>query len=100
MPISVELSCQQAFADLEALSGPWQDAWETSDPDLAALLLRLFGTHLQVHSDRIMKAMILERLDQEIQPHIEQLPTEHGRSDLASSNWPQPSKRGQFRGFH
>ena len=23
-----------------------------------------------------------------------------GRSDLASSNWPQPSKRGQFRGFH
>ena len=67
MPISVELRCQQAFADLEALSGPWQDAWETSDPDLAALLLRLFGTHLQVHSDRIMKAMILERLDQEIQ---------------------------------
>tara|TARA_B000000565_G_scaffold216119_1_gene169864 strand:+ start:2452 stop:2661 length:210 start_codon:yes stop_codon:yes gene_type:complete len=63
MPISVELSCQQAFADLEALSGPWQDAWETSDPDLAALLLRLFGTHLQAHSDRIMKAMIFERLD-------------------------------------
>ena len=62
MPISVELSCQQAFADLEALSGPWQDAWETSDPDLAALQLRLFGTHLQVHSDRIMKAVILERL--------------------------------------
>ena len=59
MPISVELSCQH----LEALSGPWQDAWETSDPDLAALLLRLFGTHLQVHSDRIMKAMIFERLD-------------------------------------
>ena len=52
---------------LDALSGPWQDAWETSDPGLAALLLRLFGTHLQVHSDRIMKAMILERLDQEIQ---------------------------------
>jgi hypothetical protein len=25
--------------------------------------LRLFGTHLQVHSDRIMKAMIFERLD-------------------------------------
>ncbi len=63
MPISVELRCQQAFADQEALSGPWQDAWETSDPDLAALLLRLFGTHLQVHSDRIMKAMIFERLD-------------------------------------
>ena len=62
MPISVELSCQQAFADLEALSGPWQDPWDTSDPDLAALLLRLFGTHLQVHSDRIMKAVILERL--------------------------------------
>ena len=33
------------------------------DGDLAALLLRLFGTHLQVHSDRIMKAMIFERLD-------------------------------------
>ena len=63
MPISVELSCQQAFADLKTLSRPWQDAWETSDPDLAALLLRLFGTHLQVHSDRIMKAMIFERLD-------------------------------------
>ena len=63
MPISVELSCQQAFADLEGLYGPWQDAWETSGPDLAALLLRLFGTHLQVHSDRIMKAMIFERLD-------------------------------------
>ena len=63
IPISVELSCQQALADLEALSGPWQDAWETSDLDLAALLLRLFGTHLQAHSDRIMKAMIFERLD-------------------------------------
>lgn len=34
---------------------------------LLPLLLRLFGTHLQVHSDRIMKAMVLERLDQEIQ---------------------------------
>tara|TARA_B100000674_G_C37054260_1_gene564364 strand:+ start:209 stop:457 length:249 start_codon:yes stop_codon:yes gene_type:complete len=76
MPISVELSFQQAFADLEALSGPWQDAWETSDPDHAALLLRLFGTHLQVHSDRIMKAMVLEQLDQEIQRQIAQLPAE------------------------
>ena len=63
MSISIGVSCHQAFADLEALSGPWQDARKTSDPDLAALLLRVFGTHLQVHNDRIMKAMILERLD-------------------------------------
>tara|TARA_B100000161_G_scaffold230604_1_gene177972 strand:- start:424 stop:711 length:288 start_codon:yes stop_codon:yes gene_type:complete len=55
--------CCRKAAICAGQTGAWQDAWETSDPDLAALLLRLFGTHLQVHSDRIMKTMIFERLD-------------------------------------
>ena len=71
-----------------------------SDPDQAALLLRLFGTHLQVHSDRIMKAMILERLDQEIQPHIEQLPTEQSVDQIwRHQTGPSPQNGASFVGF-
>ena len=69
MLISFELICQQAFADLEALSEAWQDAWETPDPELAAVTLRLFGAHMVMQSKRLLHAMICERLDCVDAPH-------------------------------
>ena len=59
MLMSVELSCQQAFADLEALSGPWQDAWNTCDGELAAIALRLLLTHMVNTNRRLEMAMVL-----------------------------------------
>ena len=69
MSICFELCCQQAFAELEALSEPWQEAWEKPDPELAAVTLRLFGAHMVMQSKRLLHAMICERLDCLDAPH-------------------------------
>ena len=63
--ISVEQTCAEGFEDLQPLAQPWQDAWETPDPELAAVTLRLFGAHMVMQSQRLLHAMICERLDRE-----------------------------------
>ena len=67
MPITISVSqtCAEGFEDLQLTAEPWQDAWETPDPELAAVTLRLFGAHMVVQSQRLLHAMICERLDQE-----------------------------------
>ena len=73
---SVEQACQQAFVDLEVLYGPWHDAWETPDPELAAITLRLLLTHMVNTSNRLQVGMVLDRLDADLEQVMEQLPTE------------------------
>ena len=67
MPITISVSqtCAEGFEDLQLIAEPWQDAWETPDPELAAVTLRLFGAHMVMQSQRLLHAMICERLDQE-----------------------------------
>ena len=67
--ISVELTCLEGLEDLQPLAQPWQDAWETPDPELAAVTLRLFGAHMVMQSKRLLHAMICERLDCVDAPH-------------------------------
>ena len=63
--LTVSQTCTEGFEDLQPLAQPWQDAWETSDPELAAVLLRLFGAHMAMQSKRLLHALICERLDAE-----------------------------------
>ena len=73
---SIEKACQQAFVDLEVLSEPWRDAWNTCDVELAAIALRLLLTHLVNTSRRLQMGMVLDRLDADLMRVMEQLPTE------------------------
>ena len=59
----VELTCLQGLADLERLEGPWAQTMTTRDPEPVATALRLPLAHLTVQSDRLNKAMVLDRLD-------------------------------------
>ena len=59
----VELTCLQGLADLERLEGPWAQTMTTGDPEPVATALRLPLAHLTVQSDRLNKAMVLDRLD-------------------------------------
>ena len=59
----VELTCLQGLADLERLEGPWLSTMTTGDPEPVATALRLLLAHLTVQSDRLNKAMVLDRLE-------------------------------------
>ena len=60
---NVEMTCLQGLADLERLEGLWVETMTTGDPEPVATALRLLLAHLTVQSDRLNKAMVLDRLD-------------------------------------
>ena len=63
---NVEMTCLQGLADLERLErleGLWVETVTTGDPESVATALRLLLAHLTVQSDRLNKAMVLDRLD-------------------------------------
>ena len=59
----VELMCLQGLADLERIEGPFLNALTASDPEGAAVMLRLLLAHMASTSKRVMLAMVLDRLD-------------------------------------
>ena len=61
--LKVELSCLQALADLEQIEGPFMNAVTASDPEGAAVMLRLLLAHMASTSKRVMLAMVLDRVD-------------------------------------
>ena len=60
---NVEMTCLQGLADLERLEGPWLSTMTTGEPEPIATALRLLLAHLTVQSDRLNKAMVLDRLE-------------------------------------
>ena len=60
---AVELTCLQGLADLERIEGALLGVLTQPDPESAATMLRLMLAHLMVQSDRLNKAMVLDRLD-------------------------------------
>ena len=59
----VEMTCLQGLADLERLEGPWLETMASGEPETVATVLRLLLAHMRVQSDRLNKAMMLDRLD-------------------------------------
>ena len=59
----VGLTCLHGLADLERLEGPWVETMASGKTEPAATALRLLLAHLTVQSDRLNKAMVLDRLD-------------------------------------
>ena len=61
----VEMTCLQGLADLERIEGPFLNALTASDPEGAAVMLRLLLAHMASTSKRVMLAMVLDRVDTE-----------------------------------
>ena len=61
----VEMTCLQGLADLERIEGPFLNALAVSDPEGAAVMLRLLLAHMASTSKRVMLAMVLDRVDAE-----------------------------------
>ena len=61
----VELVALKALADLDQLEGSWQSIMVPSDPEGAAVILRLLLAHMASTSKRLLGAMVLDRLDVE-----------------------------------
>ena len=59
----VEMTCLQGLADLERIEGPFINAMAASDPEGAAVMLRLLLAHMASTSKRLMLTMVLDRLD-------------------------------------
>ena len=59
----VEMTCLQGLADLERIEGPFINAMAASDPEGAAVMLRLLLAHMASTSKRLMWAMVLDRVD-------------------------------------
>ena len=62
---NVEMTCLQGLADLERIEGPFLNALTASDPEGAAVMLRLLLAHMASTSKRVMLAMVLDRVDAE-----------------------------------
>ena len=60
---NVEMTCLQGLADLERIEGPFLNALTASDPEGAAVMLRLLLAHMASTSKRVMLAMVLDRVD-------------------------------------
>ena len=58
----VEMVALMALSDLEQLEGPWMELMQSKDPESVAVAFRLVLAHLTVQSDRLNKAMVLDRL--------------------------------------
>ena len=61
----VEMTCLQGLADLERIEGPFLNALAASDPEGAAVMLRLLLAHMASTSKRLLGVMVLDRLDVE-----------------------------------
>ena len=61
----VEMTCLQGLADLDRIEGPFINAMAASDPEGAAVMLRLLMAHMASTSKRLMLAMVLDRLNVE-----------------------------------
>ena len=61
----VEMTCLQGLADLERVEGPFLNALAVSDPEGAAVMLRLLLAHMASTSKRLLGAMVLDRVDAE-----------------------------------
>ena len=61
----VEMTCLQGLADLERIEGPFLNALTASDPEGAAVMLRLLLARMASTSKRVMLAMVLDRVDAE-----------------------------------
>ena len=59
----VEMVALMALSDLEQLEGPWMELMQSKDPESVAVAFRLVLAHLTVQSDRLNKAMVLDRLE-------------------------------------
>ena len=59
----VEMTCLQGLADLERIEGPFLNALTASDPEGAAVMLRLLLAHMASTNKRVMLAMVLDRVD-------------------------------------
>ncbi|WP_114992140.1 hypothetical protein [Synechococcus sp. UW179A] len=59
----VKLTCLQGLADLERIEGQFLNALAASDPEGAAVMLRLLLAHMASTSKRLMLAMVLDRVD-------------------------------------
>ena len=59
----VETVALMALSDLEQLEGPWMELMQSKDPESVAVAFRLVLAHLTVQSDRLNKAMVLDRLE-------------------------------------
>ena len=61
----VELTCLKGLADHERIEGPFLNALAASDPEGAAVMLRLLLAHMASTSKLVMLAMVLDRVDAE-----------------------------------
>ena len=57
----VEMTCLQGLSDLERLEGVWLETMASGEPETVATVLRLLLAHMRVQSDRLNKAMVLDR---------------------------------------
>ena len=55
--LKVELSCLQGLADLVRIEGPFLNPMAASDPEGAAVMLRLLLAHMASTSKRVMLAI-------------------------------------------
>ena len=62
---SDQIPCVELVADLDQLKRSWQSIMESSDPEGVALLLRLLLAHMTTTSNRLLGAMVLDRLNVE-----------------------------------
>ena len=63
---AVEMTCLQSLADLEQLKGPCMEALSDGDPEGVATVIRLGLSHLAMTAKRLTDAMVLDRLDAEL----------------------------------
>ena len=62
----VEMTCLQGLADLERLEGPLLELIAGGFPEGAAVILHLLLAHMASMSKRMLGAMVLDRLDVEV----------------------------------
>jgi len=63
--LNVEMTCLQGMADLERLEGPLVDCFESFDPEMTATNVLLLLAHMTWNSERLLGAMVLDRMDAE-----------------------------------
>ena len=63
---NVEMRCPQGLADLKRLEDPWLDGLTTDDPEGAATTVRLLLAYLHWNIKRLLRVMVLDRLDVEL----------------------------------
>ena len=62
----VEMTCLQRLADLVRIEVPFLNSLTASDPEGAAVMLRLLMAHMASASKRVMLVVLLDRVDVEL----------------------------------